>query len=318
MAETRQSLFPARLGDISLLQLDSVEISTNQTKAIKIPGGSIDPWAIITAYADPVVRLTTNDLDSLLGEQTPKVDLLNGYAVDTAAGTPTLSSLFQYQQRSDGGTFDASNNDIAITSTKGFAYIEEISAMQDDPEGARATVQYAALSPTGQSSPLSIAGAHTLVGTPTFNSAFFLGPVLVGTVGSGTKIEGITGVTVRPGIDYRVKRSSGAPYATIGSIHERRPEIRLKCADLGAVYTNLASFFGQAISGTSTQIACYFQCGQHASTRVAYATTSHIRVLAATGEWSPDSYSVSGSDDVNAEIVIRPTSMSYARTVAIA
>lgn len=316
MSNLRYSIYVARIGDILLRQIDSVSVRTQQTKTEVVLGGAVDRSAIITAIAEPTLDFRTGDLDTLLASEA-KIDIQTGYRVDTVNVTTTAATLVQYQQRVDGGVFSASTTaHYQITSTKGFAAIEEIVAEQDSKEGAKAHVTYWALSTDGLVAPLSIAQTTSgLTSTPLFGGQFYLGPILFGAIGSGVKMTGVKRIRVRPGIEYRVKRSDGSVYGDIGSIHTRKPEIAFQVENVDEFYTRLTAFFG---AGVPSNTAFYLQKGASNSTRVAYATTSHIRFVATTGEWSPDTIEVQESDDAGIEIIFRPLTLSVTCGVAIA
>jgi hypothetical protein len=315
MSNLRWGVYPSRMGDVLLRQIEGVTINTGQTKSEPIPGGALDRSAIITALAEPTVRFRTGDLDGLWASSA-KVDLQVGHRVDTVNATTTAATLLQFQRRVDGAGFNSGATvHYQITSTKGFAYVDELVAEQDSQEGAMVDVAYAALSTDGLVSPLSIAqDSAGLTSSPLYSGTWFLGPVMVGTVGSATALEGITRVRVRPGIEYRVKRSDGAVYGNVGMIHSRKPEVFFRVENVDEFYSRIAAFFGASIP----TVAFYLQKGAGNSTRVPRATASHVRFVASSGEWSPDSFEVAGQDDVGVEIVFRPLTMTVACGVAIA
>lgn len=316
MANERYGIFPARVGDLLLRQIGYASISPGQTKTEKIVGGKLDRDAIITAFADPMIRFRSDDLDTLLAGAT-KIDFQVGYRYDTVNAPTTTSTMVQYQHRVDGGAFDTSNiAHYQITSNKGFAYIEEIRAEQDSRDGAIAEIALAALSNDGIAAPLSLAQTSSgLTSTPLYTGMFYLGPIMIGAIGAGVALEGVTSVRIRPGIEYRVKRSEGSAYARVGSIHTRKPEVAFRLENMNEYYTRLASFFGATVPSNT---AFYLQKGLPSGVRVGYATTQHIRFVATAGEWSPDQVEVVENDDATVDIVFRPHTMTAATGVAIA
>ena len=320
MANERYSLYPSRFGDLLLRQLAGLEVLPNGTKSEPIPGGALDRGAVVTAFMEPVVRVRTIDFTGIFAG-TPACSITTGYLADTTLGSPTAATLLQYQARNDGGTFKSGATDpINISSDKGFLYVEDISAEQDSTDGAMISLLYAAMSINGVNPPLVAAMASGgLTSTPTFNGIWYLGPVLIGTVGSGTAIDGLRRISIRPGIEFRAKRQDGGPYPVIGSIHSRKPEITFGFENAKQFYTRWPNIYGNLISGTSTQLAFYLQKGADGGARVAAATTSHIRVLAALGDVSPDDFTVNGEDDAGFSVTMRPTTtLALTTGVAIA
>ena len=322
----RYGIFPARIGDILFRQLGSASLSPGNTVSEPIPGGAIDRSAVITAYADPVSRLQTTDIQSILvgTPTTASVSLLTGYAFDTVgtppgSPAPTATTLLQHQARVDGGVFDALANHFTITSSKGFAQIDSITASQDDATGVKADLSVWHLSADGIAVPATAAANSSLTSTPLFTALWYLGPVTLGVPASAPVwLKSIQSVTIRTGLQYTVKRGEGHPYASIGSIIKRTPEIRIRLHDAEEWYTKLSpALHGLALTG-ALRVNCYLQKGIHGSTRVPYATAEHMNIYAATGALDPQDFSVTGEDDLGIDLLIRPTgTLALANNVAI-
>lgn len=316
----RYGIYPSRVGDIVFRQLGEAIVMNNATKSEPVPGGALDRGGVVTAFMGPMARFRSTDFTGLFGGGTV-VSITTGYVADTTLGSPTAATILQYQQRQDGGTFKSGNTDpLVITSNKGFLYIDEITAEQDSVEGAVVTMSYAMLSTDGITTPYTIAPASGgLTSTPTWNGIWYLGPVLIGTVGSGTIIDGLRSVTIKPAIEYRAKRQDGSPFPMLGSIHSRLAEISFGFENLEQLYTYWPTIYGQAVAGTGTQLAFYFQKGLAGGARTGFATAAHVRVLAALGGVDPDQISVTGNDDVGFTCTMRlTTTLALAHGVAIA
>jgi hypothetical protein len=304
----RYSLYAARFGGILLRDLFDLSIRSQAKKSVVIPGGDVHPRAIVTCCADPMVQCSTKDLVALFAGS-PAVSLQGGHAVgpDSAEGNQT--SLLQFQVRSDGGTFTAAGTGahIVAQSSKGFLYVSEIMARQDDERGVTATLQYPLHSLDGTTSPLTVFDATTLTSSPNFNGIFYLGPVRIGQIGGSlANLPGVQSVSIKSGIDYRSPRADGCTFSINGSIYSIVPEIRIETLDLDATTQFLTSMFGHAfIANTAFNI--YLSKGIHGGFRVSDATAAHMVITAQTGDDTTDEISVSGLDDGRGVIVVRPT-----------
>lgn len=284
----RSSIYPATLvggSTITLQQLHGVTVNPGSNKDIIIPGGSIDPSAVPMVYADPRVSLATYDLVTALG-----VSITAGFSI-------TGASLIQYQARTHNATFEGSTSHTLLTINKGFAMISGISASQDGPAECGLTVfpLY-----DGTNYPLLATTSQSLTSTPTFTSKFGLGPVTV----NGTALNGVTAVSIDPGINYVPNRQDGDVFARVGAIYTRMPSISITLTDMASVGT-VGSMFNACLAGT---IACYFsKYNGCTGFRVANATTSHCKVSAAAGAWSPESLSVANNDDGSVTMRVQVT-----------
>jgi hypothetical protein len=302
----RFSGFPARFGDILVRDLFGARLVSASNKTVPIPCGALDPSAVINSHADPMIMAETRGFDDLFAGSNV-VSLTAGYAANTSAGTPTAATLFQLQERADGATFTSGSTHAVGTNNKGFLSVAEISAAQDDTDGAKIALEYYALSADGLTVPISWNGASALTSSPLFDEQWYLGPVYVGDVsGSPTLVSNVQNVRIRPGVNYRPKRGDGNPFAIVGSIESRTPEIRISILDLDDFYTVLGGFlFGKDI--VSIRVNCFFVKGIHGGSRYAYNTNNHYRVTATTGDITPDQISFQGTDDGLMELVVRPT-----------
>src|SRR5690606_7906810 len=155
--------------------------------------------------ADPVIRCSTKDLSGVFAGM-PAVSIGEGHAVNTGGGSPTAATLLQFQCRSAITTFLPSGTvqHIVGTNQKGFLYVTELSARQDDERGATVSLEYAAHSADGTTAPLAFDDTAALSGSPNFNGIWYMGPVYMGQLGSSlAPLPGVQSVSFRPGVDYR-------------------------------------------------------------------------------------------------------------------
>ncbi|HEY2840542.1 MAG TPA: hypothetical protein VGJ26_15405 [Pirellulales bacterium] len=304
----RYSIFPARVGDLLLRQIGSADLRSATNKSEVTPGGAVDRSAVITAYADPMSTFKTPDFGVMTGATF--ISLLTGYIFDTTAEVATASTLLQLQQRLDGGLFTGAGANILLTSQKGFAAVTDISASQDDPAGAAISIDVWHLSTDGLTIPVVATFSQNLTSTPAYNGFWYLGPIFIGDpAGSPFRLRGVQRVTINPGLQYTVKRADGNPFAAIGSIVRRNPEIRVTLSDPQQLYASGIggmSLFGKAITA-GIRIACYFQAGLHGGQRVDEGTAAHYRFTAQTGDMQVDQVSVQENDDATVDLVVRPT-----------
>jgi len=313
----RFGVYPARFGDIALNQIMGTGVRPASTKTEKIVGGDVDRSAVITAYADPMITCRTCDFDGLFAGGNV-VSITAGYAVDVI-GAGTAATLVQHQKRIDGGTFVAAGNaeHYQLGSDKGFLLIDEISAEQDSITGAEVSLQYYALSDDGINEPI-VPGLAALVNAPAFSGQWYLGPVLLGDLsGAPTQLAGVQRISIRPGLQYQHKRADGVPFACIGSIVARKPEIRVTVNTLDtAAFSTL--FHNATTEANGLAGHFYFQKGVHGGSRIAKNVANHYRVDAATGDATFESFEVRELDDTTSELIFRPTgTLALAANVVI-
>ncbi len=310
MSFDRYSIYGANLGGILLRDLFDLSVLSNTKKSIVIPGGDVHPRAIVTCCADPVLRMSTKDLNALFAGN-PKIQLVSGHRVHSGGAEGTTTGLFQFQKRADGGTFEASNTNshIVMQNSKGFVYLESIAASQDDERGVTATINYAAHSVDGEASPFSVFDPTQLSATvsPLFGSIFYLGPVRIGQVGGSlANLPGVRSWSLRAGIDYRSPRADGKVFAQNGSINAIVPEITIETLDCSAVDAFLTSFFARGFT-TGSAFNFFLRKGVHGGLREADASAVHFLIVANTGENQTDEITVQGPEDGMLRLTVRPT-----------
>lgn len=298
----RYSIYPSRFGGLVLRDMTDFNWRSATNKSVVIPGGDLHPRAIVNCCADPMATFRTKDFTAL-----GTVNVQTGYGVDTET---TAATLLQFQNRVDGAAFATANNSSHVvgTSNKGFLHCTEISAQQDDVQGAQLSMEYVLMSADGVTDPITWSGSGDLTSTPSYVGIWYLGPVYIGTAGSSTsQVKGIQSVNIRTGIVFRAPRADGSVYPQNGSVYSIVPEIRIRTLDVYALTNFLTSPFGHAFANPSTSYLFYFQKGIHGGSREPRASSVHYLVTATTGDDTTDSISVQQIDDAVSEVIIRPT-----------
>ncbi len=265
-------------------QLSGVSYAAGANVDTTIPGGAVDPAAIILATAEPMFSLSTNDLSTLLA----------GVSLDTGLKC-TANSVFYFQRRDDGAVFLGSTSHVKALSAAGFAMVNGISMPHGQP--AEANFSYYAWSSDGLANPIAWTDSQSLVAQPAFNSKFFLADVYY--TASPTQLVGVTNVSFDNGMSYRNESEDGCVYPLKGTIRSRTRSLSITC-HRASVATVIAPH--QSNSAVST-LTVRLRAGSSGSTRIADATTAHITLaFPTTGVWRIDSASGSGSDDVSVSI----------------
>jgi hypothetical protein len=283
---------------VALTQVDSWTLNPGTRRAPIIPAGVIDPAHIGIAGANPTINITTRDLVAFWAGVSPSVGL-----------SCASSSIFVYQERSDGGTFiaAATNTHETLTCATGFIYPTTLSASQDGNDGATVEATFVPLwNGTVQPVVWNTGQVISTVTAPAFGSRFFLGPVYH----SGAEITGVTNVTIDFGIEFSPRAFSGDPYPRTGCIVTRQPTITFTVCQVAAAAA-LSTIFGSAIT---TGIVVYLQKGVASGTRVAVATAQHCKITAASGDWSLNEASVQQNDDGSVSFIATPTTALTAAT----
>lgn len=297
MAQNRYTVFPVVLvyagpTTLNVRQLGKVSAKSGAKKDTIIPGGNIDPSAIILLGADPIVSITSEDISSLL----TAISLTAG--LECAAG----SNLVQFQQRADGGTFSGGSTNVVLTNKKAFIYPKKLTVSQE--KAAELELEMMCLwdgSSTGTPAlpvpPLQFASGQALTSTPNFTGRYYLGPVYVNSV----QIPGITEMEIDFGIECQSKKADGDLYPQVCSIVSRKPKLTFKGETFDAAPANM---FNLALPGTA---AFYLRAGAAGGARTSDASTAHIKISAATGAYSTDEVDASGQEDGTLSVPIDVT-----------
>jgi hypothetical protein len=292
MSLTSHELFtsyPCIFDSLTINHIRSVRVSPNVQDYMIIPGGSVDPALVAEVFSGPAVDVTSGDL-SVLATCSP----VTGLALSS-------SQTIQWQARAPGGTFAGAGANAILTGYAGWLGVEEISARQDAKEGASIHLKYYALY-DGTHEPLSMSTAQNLSGVVAYNALYALSSV----VWEGSNILGVQSVTVRPGIKFVTRRSSGFVYPDVGTINERRPMIEVKGTNL-----SLASGVGLDVDAISSGLTVYFR-------KINGTGSVNVSVTAAAGGYTVESIGAQGTGDAEAGIKATITgTLSFSTAAAL-
>lgn len=291
----RFSLYPASIihgsaQTMHLTQMSSMSITPNSTRTSIIPAGAVDPAAHLISHADPTIQYVTRDMNTILAQ------------ISLSAGLPlTGAATFRLQEREHLGTFTAAATATHETFSvgAGFTFINNISASQDAQEGASANLTMIPLWNGSVDPIVHNTGVAINATAPAFVSQYFLGPVYH----NSAALDGVISVSIDTGINFSARRVAGAAYATKGAIVSRNPRIQvtiLKADEVAAL-----SVFGRALAGS---FAVYLQAGVDSGTRTAAASSAHIKISCATGDWAHDDISANDNEDGTVTLTILPKS----------
>lgn len=288
----RYSIFPASLGaaaTLNLQQVHGVSLKSGTKKDLVIPGGAIDPAAVMLLGAEPIVSFKTSDIATVLTAVSPTAGL----------NCATANSLIQFQKRLSGGAFAGTLSHVVITSKLGFLIPKKLTVSQDKP--ADLELEFHALFdgttagvPAQPVPPLTISVSQTLTSSPAFNGRFYQGPVYA----NAAQMLGIESFEVDFGIEVERGPTDGDLWSRVISIKSRKPVLTAKCKDAAAANT-VSSFFNAALPGA---LAFYLRAGAAGAARVSDATAGHVKITAATGAWHTDD--MDAQDDGDAETSI--------------
>ena len=295
---SRFGIYPATLkpttgGDINLSQLDSHRFSPNAQKSPYKPGGSLDTLHVGLVSAKPMHSLSTCDLETVLS----RISHTDGLAID--GDTTNGSAFFRYQNRICEGGFSAAATHVGRTSKKGYVKLGTLSGSEGDAKGATISLEYYSISLDGLEDPdvKSVNVDLSAVAVPSFVSRFFFGPTYLG----GVKVEGVVQTSVNFGVSCDAKLFDYV-YPTCYSINSRDPSITFSGPN--AKIDALLSSFSNNLSAP---LDVYYRRGVHGQARVGNGTASHIKVTAASGEWSLDDEGGSGQDDITSSFTVTVT-----------
>jgi hypothetical protein len=293
----RYSAFTSILGyatsqTFELKQIDGVDYTPNAQTTQYHAAGAVDVSANIVTQMEPEFRIRTPDLAQLL---TSVISWTGGKVFDE-------QSNIYFRQREDGGTFGTSTVNYSQRFTKAFAYIEEISAGGPD-QIAVATLVICCLNDGTNPTCLRVASIDLdAVTAPGFNSAYFLGPIFE----NSTEIEGVLSQTWRSGIEVSKVYKTPDASPTECCIVQRNPEVRFGLGETSE--SDLEDLQGRLVD---TSMACYMQKADTtlaaSNARIARGTAQHCKLGFTAGQVITESVSGNGNDDVEWEVIMRPT-----------
>lgn len=285
---SRYSMYSFSSSALTLRQMDGQSFRMNAVKSAITPGGAIDRAHVGLSRANPRGVIQTRDLATVFAAVSPSTVL------------PFTSGVMRLQKRAEAGTFATSTNHETIDVARGVIIPRNISAAQNDDQGASLDLDIVALYDESNAI-VDRTGSvdFSAVSTPTFVSRYFLGPIYINSV----IVPNIERVSIDFGINYGAKGFNGSPYPTEGSIITRAPMITFTSSN-ASIDTSLG-LLTRALAGT---LAVYLQKGASNSDRVAAGTGGHCKLSWSAGEWCTDEIAVSGNDDGTSNFTVMPTS----------
>lgn len=271
-------------------QLRSVGIDPATALSEHLPAGALDRSAAVMSHADPTVRVVTADLSKVFGI----VSLTAGLNC-TGGGT------FRWQKRADQSTWATGTSHETHTSSKGFLYVDSLSAVQDDVNGAAASLVYVPLY-DGSTKPLVANSGVDFAAAPApaFNSVYFMGPVYY----DGGQLEGVSSWSYGNALNFSTFRGDGDTYRRIGSIVSRTPLVSITGRNLTWLSDTLGTI--HAYNGNET-LDLYLAKGAAGTPgRETYGSSAHIKISISASTIVPQSISVSDNDDATTTISFVP------------
>lgn len=298
MPAYRYSIYPADFvlstpATHTIRQMDGHTFNPNPVKSPYTPGGGLDRAHVGLVNASPMHTFNTLDLETIFVDMA--VSPIAGLDIEGIAP----AAVWRYQERLCQGGFDTTATHIAINSNAGFLKPGTLSASAGDTDGASVSMDFYSISTDGLTAPDTKADAVNFSGVsaPTFESRYFFGPIYY----NSSKLEGMDSVSIDFGIACEAKHFDFV-YPQCVTITRRDPTITFTGNNM-AIDAALNLFVNDAAGA----FAIYFRKGVHGQSRVPVGTASHIKITAATGEWSVDSNSVSRTDDGQISVTVMPT-----------
>lgn len=301
---SRFSIYSASFTDgaspLAIKQVRGRTVTPSPTRSEVVPGGAVDRAASILSHAEPVIRIDSPDLATLLAAVSPTV----GYFASSGA-------TFRAQKRAAGGLFAGSSSHFTLSSSKGMLLPDRLSCSQDDAQGSQLSLMYYPLSSDGLTAPLSVSTSASLSDSPAFVSQYFLGPVYAGS----SQLAGLTSIDVAFGLTFSAKRHDGDVFAKEGSIVSRLPVITLRFDSI-----EHASAVGMFHGGFTDDVVIFLRKGSSNGVRVSDASEAHVAITIGAGTWHASDLTGSDGDaDESLSIEIIPTgTIAVATDAAIA
>lgn len=280
----------------TILDLQERDIQSNNRLSVRRPPGSVDPAAYLLAKHEPQISMSTNDLLTALTH----VPLMNGLLTDAC--------LMYLQQRAMAeGAFMVGNYHVKMAIARSFLYVESIVAEANQEDGVQLNLTQIPLHVPAPvfARPIEITSNYNVAGaglTPSFVSAYFLGPLVVNSV----EMRGVESVRLEPQIRVVASPVSGSPAMNqMVAIVSREARIVVRTKKVDDV--NNYDF----VPGLAGAVDLYLQKADptHATGdgRVAYGSAAHIKISAAGSVVDPGQQSHRGPDDATQEYHLKLT-----------
>lgn len=278
-------------GANTISQVRNTDVQAQLTEIVGRYSGGLDPQQRSILSMQPRVAIQTQDLSGVL--------TATSVTIGSFVEASTVS--IPWAKRSLGGAFAGAGANMILTSTAGMLIPTQFSAQQDSPDGAIADVEFYPIW-DGSTDLIAVNTAQDLA-AQAFSGLWTLGPAKLN---GGSALDGLTGATVRPGIQTKIKAFGGAAFPTWCEISMRDPQMDLTFEDLDAIPSGLVAQLTSAV--------CYFQKIAAGGTRVAAATAAHAKFTLTGGLEIADNITARENDDGTATLSLR--GLTLAATIA--
>jgi hypothetical protein len=244
--------------------------------------GAVDADFAAIMTETPLISFTTTGIGTALG-----LVGWDGLAISTA------TDLY-FQRIAQGGIRD-NTNAIKVTLTKGMIVPRRLRA--GHKQTAKLTYDLFAISTDGTTAPLAVAVGQTLPTIPQVSELY-----VSGTVGLNLlSLNAVTDLDIDFGINVQTLGADGYAFPTFCGITTRRPRIDVGGLDLTALST-------LGLNGlTLTAWKVYLRKISKGGTRVADATTQHIKFSGTAGMFRPDTARGTNESEASGTWCIHPT-----------
>lgn len=244
--------------------------------------GGVDPQmrSVNKAASKAVVR--TGDIATMLAN----ISLSNGLSIGGSGGL-----ILPWNGRVSGGTFE--EDAYTISSAQAFAYVTEINAEQGSEDGAVGMVDFIPIW-DGSTNPF-VSNTGVTLAAQAFIAAYALGPAKIG----GVAVNGLTGVSIKPGIGLLTPGYNGSVFIDACYINERDPQITLTFESQKAVHD-----FGAMFAAIGSSAIVYLRKRAAGGTYVANGTAQHIAFTLTGGLSTTPSISGQGRQNSSKQITL--------------
>ena len=282
--------YPPMIDGTSIGFSTAPTVNQNLKEMVAKSTSSLEPERFAISSEEPTAEFESPALDVILGSGSGKlgISLLNGLFCSSGA-------VFQYQQQTGEGGFDGDDVHVTMTSAKAFAFIESISAKQDDQNPAMAKLKLLLLR-SGSTYPQILAVDQALAGALALTNMYSLGPVYV----DGSEIAGLQGIEYVTGFEVEPKRAGGATVAEQVHCKAKKHELRLQFQNVGDF---AAQGFGMSeLAGTMSLYLRHISAGGGRTANTGSGNNKHIKISWSGGVSMLQEIKANG-DDSPAELV---------------
>lgn len=286
----------AKINGTSGILLDGVQnqslalgLNTLQMKA----DGELDPQFLATMSQAPTASLTIAKIAQALA-----VIDHDGLFLPSGAGAFTTLELFYKLKEKPGGEFQTGAVHKKLILNQG-AIIPRTLNVPDD-ETATYDMDIIATA-DGVNDPFVLAESVALGGAGILDELFTLGPVKI----NGTTLEGVQNFSLDFGIEDVSFRADGDVFPKRVNIIARRPNLTITVADINQLFD-----LGLVGTNISADIVVFLRALSKTTTRIADATTAHIRITIGAGRVSVDSLGGGDAENQIAQLaspIVKPT-----------